>query len=100
MVSKRKYFLYGLLVGVASLGACANGIMYKYYGLELPDYDGTLLGPTEKQDVPFKKCEPDPPDPDHPEAQVKGKCVVLFEDEWFKAKQELIDLRHKVKNCK
>ena len=99
-LSKRDLFIAGLLSGVCVLGACASAYpIYKYYGIAPENFNGSLLGETEKDDLPFKKCEPDPPDPEHPIAQVKGKCVVLFESEFFAMTKELFDLRLKLKSC-
>src|SRR4051812_31247831 len=50
-------FIAGFLSCVLIMG-CA-GMSYKYYGLADVVYDhGTLLGPKEKDDLPFSKCAP------------------------------------------
>lgn len=96
-----KNFTMGLLLGVLLVG-CAGAAKfgYKYYGLDLPDYDGKLLGPAEKDDLPFRQCQPD----DFVTASdvhdlSKGKCVVLFSDEFFRLKADLMDTRQKLIEC-
>ena len=84
-----RHFILGLLCGVSLLG-CA-GFTYRHYGLDLPSYDGRLLGPTEAQDKPFISCQPD--------AGNKGKCVVMFADEFFRMRQDYLETKRLLKEC-
>lgn len=84
-----KHFSLGLLLGIVLIG-CA-GFSYRYYGLDLPSYDGTLLGPKPEDDISFSVCKPDD--------QSKGKCVVLKADEFFRLKQEYQDMQERLKAC-
>ena len=72
------------------LVACA-GFQYTYYGLAPKSYDGTLLGPNPKQDVPFATCSPTPTD--------VGKCIVMTREEFFKLRLDYSDLQTKLKAC-
>lgn len=80
---------YGIMVGLM-LTACA-GLNYKYFGLDAASYEGTLLGPSSAQDIPFSRCQPT--------ASNKGPCVVMLSAEWFKAKEEILQLRQSLKDC-
>lgn len=71
---------------------------YRVYGLNADSYEGTLLAAdkTGKDDLPLSVCKPD--------AKIKGKCIVVLKDEYFKfkndylaTKQALIDLQRKCK---
>lgn len=88
MVKKR----YLLLCLVFLLVACGSTFPYKWYGLDLPDYsEGKLLGPKPKDDLPISRCAPD-------EVQ-KGKCVVIFVDEWDRLRNDHIELRVRLDAC-
>lgn len=82
------------LLGVASaclLAACA-GFSYRYYGLAEVDYEhGTLLGPKEKDDLPFSKCAPN--------GEAKHPCVVMFTKDFMAFKQDYEDTKQKLKEC-
>ncbi len=73
--------------------ACASaGYAYRYYGLEQVNYtEGKLLGPEPKLDLPFSACAPDD--------GMKHKCIVMFADELFRAKQDFEDTKQKLKEC-
>lgn len=86
---KRKHLSIGLLC-LLPLVACSS-FPYKYYGMELPSYEGTLLGPEPEDDLPFKECAPD--------EITKGKCVVMFIAEFELLKMELEELRARLKAC-
>lgn len=65
---------------------------YRYYGLADVSYEqGTLLGPKEKDDLPFSKCEPS--------AQVKHPCVVMFTKDFIAFKQDYEDVKTKLQIC-
>lgn len=82
--------LFGIVLGVLLMG-CA-GFGYRYYGLEGVRYsDGKLLGEEEKDDLPFEYCQPT--------AGNARPCVVMFTDEFFRLKQDLLDTRSKLKDC-
>ncbi len=88
MVSRRRFFI---LVGCLWLLSCAS-VAFKYYGLSEVTYDhGILLGPTEKDDLPFSKCAPS--------SQVRNPCVVMFATEFFAMKQDYEDTKQKLKEC-
>lgn len=83
-------FLLGFLACIL-LVACA-GAGFKYYGLQDVLYDhGTLLGPTEKEDLPFYKCSPN--------SETKFPCVVMFSKDFFAMKQDYEDTKQKLKDC-
>lgn len=88
-MGRLKVFTVGLLVGLLPVN-CA-GVVYRYYGLHAESYEGQLLGPKEKDDLPLSYCQPT--------EQNKSPCVVLFADEWFRAKAELLQLRSELKEC-
>lgn len=89
-ISKRLAVLsVSLLLPIAC--QTAEVFPYKYYGLGLPDYDGLLLGPDASKDLPFTLCAPD-------EAS-KGKCVVLFTDEFQAMRTERLRLKEQLKEC-
>jgi hypothetical protein len=89
--------VFFLLLAV-TLVACA-GFNYKYYGLEPVSYEGKLLGPKEKDDVPFKLCAPDPAIEGEPAKKTQGKCVVMFVDEFEKLRFEMVDMKERLKAC-
>jgi hypothetical protein len=63
-------FLSGFLLG-CGLIACAAlpTFSYKFFNISGNNFAGTLLGPTQQDDVPFNRCAP-----------VNGvqQCVVVF----------------------
>lgn len=85
--------------GLAILGcmtllvACA-GFSYTYYGVG-PDAAGELkgmiLGKTEAEDMPLSKCMPDD--------QQKGKCVLVFVDEFERIRADMLALQEQLKAC-
>jgi len=71
---------------VASCGA----VNYKYFVLNRPD--NKLMGKDPKDDLSLDvSCDPD--------SQNKAKCIVMFTDEFFKSKQELLELRKALDAC-
>jgi hypothetical protein len=98
-----KQFIAGYLLGVLSLVGCAAA-QYRYYGVSMPDecYDkGQLLGKqgdAEWKDLPLSMCKPD--------AQIKGKCTVEFQEDHFAKdqefelkKKELVSCQQKLESC-
>lgn len=77
MVTRWQVFWFAL--GAITLVSCA-GFSYRFYGLDATSYEGKLLGPDEKDDLALSVCAP--------EAQERGKCVVLLRDEFFRFKQD------------
>lgn len=69
-----------------------SALSFHYYGLSGASYDnGVLLGPTEKDDLPFSKCAPT--------TSVKNPCVVLFVADFYALKQEYEDTKQKLVEC-
>lgn len=74
-----------ILIGCAAFS-------YHYYGLSEVNYEhGVLLGPKEKDDLPFSKCAPSD--------QIKNPCVVMFAKEFFAFKQDYEDIKIKLIAC-
>lgn len=71
--------------------AC-SGFSYKYYGMKDVSYEqGVLLGPNEKDDLPFSKCTPN--------TQTQYPCVVLFAKDFFAMKQDYEDTKNRLSAC-
>lgn len=85
---------HGFILGFAGallLAGCA-GFTYRYYGLAEVNYEkGVLLGPKEKDDLPFSKCAPSD--------QIKNPCVVMFAKEFFAFKQDYEDVKARLIAC-
>lgn len=88
MEQVRLIFLFLVLVC-----ACASaGYSYKFYGLEQVNYsEGKLVGPEPKDDLPFSRCAPD--------ESSQHKCVVMFADEFYRAKLDFEATQQKLKEC-
>lgn len=80
-----------LVVGIQFAFLACAGFSYRYYGLDLPRYDGMLLGEKPKDDVPFSRCEPDEMD--------RGKCVVMFVSEFEKMRRDMVETKERLKAC-
>lgn len=79
-------------VGLLSLVAGCAAFSYRYYGLSQVNYDhGVLLGPSEKEDLPFSQCAPN--------TESKNPCVIMFTREFFAFKQDYEDTQQKLKDC-
>lgn len=86
----KKGFILGF-VSALVLAGCA-GFSYRYYGLAEVDYEhGTLLGPKEKDDLPFSKCGPN--------GESKHPCVVMFTKDFMSFKQDYEDTKQKLVAC-
>ena len=98
----RRTFALGILAGFA-LAGCAGFFPYKYYGMHLESYEGSLLGPKPKDDLPFTVCEPDPTPsviPSGPQPKPnRGKCVVMLSDEFFAMKQDMLETKKRLVEC-
>lgn len=85
-------------MGAIFFTACGSASVkfpYRWYNLTGNSYVGTLLGPTEKEDLPFTECKP---------VNNKQKCAVVFYSElaeliqdYKQTKSDLIDLQKKCK---
>lgn len=73
-----------ILVGCAAFS-------YRYYGLDAVSYDGKLLGPKPEDDISFMFCKPD--------ETVKGKCVVMKADDFFRMKQDYNETKQRLIEC-
>lgn len=88
-----KHLFLGYALALLTLLACGS-VSYKYYGVSIPSncYDqGKLLGPDPSDDIPFSTCKPEPGKP--------TKCWIMFSDELFAAKKEVMQLRQALKDC-
>ena len=84
-----KGFALGVFCCIVLFGC--TGFSVKYFGLDSVDYSrGKLLGPEPKDDMPFYACAP---------TDARHKCVVMFSNDFFKFKQEFIDMQNKLKEC-
>lgn len=66
-------FLLGFVWGCLLVACAATPVFpYKFFHISGNTFSGTLLGPTDKDDVPFSRCAP-----------VNGvqQCVVVFYSE-------------------
>ena len=84
-------FINGFLIGLLVV-SCAS-FTYKYYGLNIVDTveESTLLGPTPAEDLPLIDCKGD--------SSQKGKCVVMFVDEFERLRTDIIDMEERLKRC-
>ena len=73
------------------IASCAStGIDYRYYTIH-PEVD-RLYAKDIKDDLPLlESCKPD--------AQDQAKCIGMFTPEFFKMKQELLELRESLNEC-
>lgn len=87
----RKSFVSGFMCCLTLFAGCA-AFSYRYYGLADVIYDhGTLLGPSEKEDLPFSKCQPN--------TESKHPCVVMFTKDYMAFKLDYEDTQQKLKDC-
>jgi len=71
--------------------AC-TGAGVRYYGLRDVIFEhGVLLGPSEKEDLPFSKCAPN--------SETKFPCVILFAREFMAFKLDYEDTKQKLSEC-
>ncbi len=83
-------FSIGFVCALFLVG-CA-GFTYRYFGLAEVDYEhGKLLGPKEKDDLPFSKCAPN--------AVSKHPCVIMFTTDFFAFRQDYEDVKAKLIAC-
>lgn len=86
---KKQTVIPGLLL-LAIIG-CGATFSYRHYGLDARSYDGSLLGPDPKQDLPLKVCEPD--------AVSTGKCMVMLAAEFYRLKADYLDMANRLIAC-
>lgn len=83
-------FLVGFLSCLLLVG-CA-GFSYRYYGMQGVVYEhGMLLGPTERDDIPFSSCQPG--------VGIKNPCVVMLTKDYFAFKLDYEDLKQRLRTC-
>lgn len=87
----KRAFFTGLLLGLLPASCASLPFPYHFYSPAPVSYEGDLLGPTAKDDISFKTCEPDDKE--------KSKCVVLTSVEFFRLKQEYLDLEQQLMDC-
>lgn len=76
------------LFSLIACGATAK-FPFRAYGLMPNSFEGRLISPTTPNgDLDLKECEPD--------AKVKGKCLVLLREEFFKLKADYLDIKQKL----
>jgi hypothetical protein len=83
-------FLLGFTLGVSLIACAAKPVFpYKFYHLTGNNFAGMLLGPVDKDDIPFSRCAP---------VNGKQQCVVVTYSEltalindYKTTKQKLID---------
>lgn len=67
------------------------GFSYRYYGLSIASYTGTLLGPREQDDKNFLTCEPT--------SDNKSPCVVMYTSDFLALKTDYLDIQNQLNAC-
>lgn len=67
------------------------GFSYRYYGLSIASYSGTLLGPREQDDKSFFTCEPT--------SDNKSPCTVMYSSEFQQLKTDYLDIQSQLVAC-
>lgn len=76
------------LFAVLSCGATAK-FPFRAYGLLPNSFEGKLISPTTPNgDLDLNDCKPDD--------KVKGKCLVMLREEFFKLKSDYLDIKQKL----
>jgi hypothetical protein len=83
--------LLGLVLGFFVMGCAAMTFSYNYYGLDAARYDGKLLAVDPKNDKDLSVCQPD--------ANAKGKCIVMLGSEFYALKGDYLDAKQKLSDC-
>lgn len=73
------------------MGCAGMAFVYNYYGLSAASYDGKLLAVDPKNDKDLSECAPD--------AQIKGKCIVMFSSEFYALKQDYLNVQQELSDC-
>lgn len=84
-------FLIGLFIGSILFGCAGVTFPYKYYDPEFVSYQGTLLGPTEADDIDGSVCAPSP--------SSKHPCVIMKASDFFAMKLEFQDMQNRLNYC-
>lgn len=85
-----RQFALGFIACLFVVGCAGAG--FRYYGLSGVNYnDGILMGPKEKDDLPFSRCAPT--------GNEAYPCVVMFAKEFFALKLDYEDTKQKLKEC-
>lgn len=85
-----RQFAFGFIASFLIMGCAGAG--FRYYGLSGVNYnEGILMGPKEKDDLPFSRCAPI--------GNEAYPCVVMFAKEFFALKQDYLDTQQKLKEC-
>ncbi len=91
-IKKNSQFLFGFSVCAVLLLGCASAkFSYRYYGLILERYTGTLQGPEPKDDLDAKVCEPTPED--------AAPCTVMLTSEYKSLKIDYLTIANKLIKC-
>lgn len=86
-----KTFFTGVLAGIFLTGCLATTFPYKFYSLDADSYEGKLLGPEPKFDLPLSICKPTDTD--------KLKCLVVKQEEYLRMKQDYLQLLLDLQAC-
>jgi hypothetical protein len=86
-----RQFGAGMLLGIALCACAGTKFPYKIYSLNAASYEGTLLGPEPKDDIPLTDCLPTATD--------TVKCLVVKQEEYEKLKQEYLTLVDELEAC-
>ena len=94
-------FALGFASALALAGCAAMKFPYHWYGLQPFSYDGTLLGPEPKDDLPLSDCAPEPrPSPGpSPGPPANGRCVVLKSEVFLKLRTDFLELEQRLSDC-
>lgn len=91
MGTVRRQFFWGFISGI-SLFACASipVFPFKFYNYSKTTFNGTLLGPTQQDDVPFSRCVP-----------VNGtqQCIAMFYSEFKALVIDYKNTKQQLENC-
>lgn len=101
MVKRRAFIAFVALLGVAA-NCASTAVSYKYYVIHPETNPQMLYGAKPEDDLELiKTCNPDPEcsKPKPPKTANCGKCIGMISSEFFKMKQELMELRQALKDC-
>jgi len=82
------WFIFGAVLFGCGASASFN---YRYYILSANSYDGTLMAPRDKDDLPLSVCKPTP--------GKKGPCAVMLKDAYLKLKEDYLNLQTQLRDC-
>lgn len=87
----KQAFAIGFSTALMLLIGCAGKWPYKPYGLDADSYSGWLRGPNPENDVALELCKPD--------IHAKGKCYVIFAEDYHRLRTEYLDMQERLKAC-